>query len=166
MTLRLYAMSLQEYSYDAITEVFDLFKTVLPKVIKTITTAVITFKELISTVQNRDFNSIISGLVHAAKQMVHKVTNLRQIGMRIYKAVGKFVELPPVITRVTNMVAKVTSIFRDINNDVMKLYKVSVVYHSSGYVSFIQCDCFELYEYKGNDTHSWIQNLMSKQVCT
>ena len=144
LTLRLYAMSLQEYSYDAITEVFDLFKTVFPKIIKTITTAVNTFKELISTVQNRDFNSIISGLVDAAKQMVHKVTNLRQIGMRIYKAVGKFVELPPVITRVKKIVAKVTTLFNDIKNAVMKLYNVSVDYHSSGYVSFIQCDRFKI----------------------
>ena len=137
-------MSLQEYSYDAIKEVFDLFKTVLPKVIDNITTAVNTFKQLISTVQNRDFNSIISGLVDAAKEMVNKVTNLRQIGMRIYKAVGKTVELPPVITRVKTMVTKVTSLFNDIKNDVMKLYNVSVVYHSSGYVSFIQCDHFEI----------------------
>ena len=121
-------MSLQEFNYEEIKKVFDLFVNVVPKVVKTIKTAVNTFKRLISTFKNVDFNTIINGLIDSVKQMVHKVTDLRRIGSRIYKAVGKFDELPPVMMKVKNLVTRVTTLFKDIKNDVMGLYNVSYYY--------------------------------------
>ncbi|KAI0234744.1 hypothetical protein LSAT2_014923 [Lamellibrachia satsuma] len=114
--------TLKEFSYGGIKEDFDLFAKVLPKLVKTITTAVKSFKRLISTFNNVDFDSIIKGSIDSVKQMVRKVTDLRRIGSRVYKAVGKFDELPPVIMKVKNLVTRVTTLFKDIKNDVMGLY--------------------------------------------
>ena len=95
-------------------------------VIKTIKDAVKSFKSLVSTFKNTDFSDIIKHLIESVKQLPRNVLNLRRIGKRIYKAIGKFVELPPVVTQVKNLVTKVTTLFNDIKTDVMTLYNVSM----------------------------------------
>ena len=87
-----------------------------------------------------DFDSIIKGSIDSVKQMVRKVTDLRRIGSRVYKAVGKFDELPPVIMKVKNLVTRVTTLFKDIKNDVMGLYNVSYYYCPNGLSSISHYD--------------------------
>ena len=84
------------------------------------------FKNLVSNFKNTDFKDIIKNLIESVKQFPRKVLNLRRIGKLIYKAIGKFVELPPVVTQVKGLVNKVSTLFNDIKTDVMNLYNVSI----------------------------------------
>lgn len=118
-------MSIQEYGYDAIEKFADLYDKFVKKVITTIKGSVESFKALVSAFKDTKFSDIIDNLIESVKQLPAKVFNLRRIGKRIYKAIGKFVELPPVVTHVKNLVTKVTTLFNDIKTDVMKLYNVS-----------------------------------------
>ncbi|KAI0217504.1 hypothetical protein LSAT2_030722 [Lamellibrachia satsuma] len=113
---------LKEYGYDAIEKFADLYDKFVKKVITTIKGSVESFKALVSAFKDTKFSDIIDNLIESVKQLPAKVFNLRRIGKRIYKAIGKFVELPPVVTHVKNLVTKVTTLFNDIKTDVMKLY--------------------------------------------
>ena len=115
----------QEYNYEAIQKFADLYDKVVKKVVNIITEAVNKFKELVGTFKNTKFSDILHNLIESVKQLPGKVFNLRRIGKRLYKAIGKFVELPPVVTQVKGLVTKVTTLFNDIKTDVMKLYNVS-----------------------------------------
>ena len=116
---------LQEYSYDQIEKFADLYDKVVNEVVKVIKHSVKTFKDLTSTYQNTAFSDIIDTITQSVKQMPGKVVDLRRIGKRIFKAIGKFVELPPVVTQVKGLITKVTTLFNDIKTDVMELYDVS-----------------------------------------
>ncbi|KAK2165104.1 hypothetical protein NP493_1383g00012 [Ridgeia piscesae] len=113
---------LKEYDYDQIQKFAELYDTVVNTVVTTIKDAVKSFKNLVSTFKNTDFSDIIDNLIESVKQLPRKVFNLRRIGKRIYKAIGKFVELPPVVTQVKGLITKVTTLFSDIKTDIMNLY--------------------------------------------
>ncbi|KAK2165040.1 hypothetical protein NP493_1368g00013 [Ridgeia piscesae] len=113
---------LKEYGYDQIQKFAELYDTVVNTVVTTIKDAVKSFKNLVSTFKNTDFSDIIDNLIESVKQLPRKVFNLRRIGKRIYKAIGKFVELPPVVTQVKGLITKVTTLFNDIKTDIMNLY--------------------------------------------
>ena len=133
--LYFYLLSLilfQEYNYEAIQKFADLYDNVVKKVVNIITESVNSFKKLIETFRNTKFSDILRNLIESVKQLPAKVFNLRRIGKRLYKAIGKFVELPPVVTQVKGLVTKVTTLFNDIKTDVMKLYNVSRPSTSSG----------------------------------
>ena len=83
------------------------------------------FKSLVSTFKNTDFGDIIKKLIAAVKQLPRTVLNLRRVGQRLYKAVGKFGELPPVVKQVKDLITKVKTLFKDIKTDVMEFYNVS-----------------------------------------
>ena len=119
-------MSFKEYNYEEIQKFAELYKKVVNTVIKTIKDAVKSFQSLVTTFKNTQFSDIIKDLIESVKQLPRNVLNLRRIGKRIYKAIGKFVELPPVVTQVKNLVTKVMTLFNDIKTDVMTLYNVSM----------------------------------------
>ena len=102
-----------------------MYDKVVNEVVKVIKHSVKTFKDLTSTYQNKAFSTIIDDITQAVQQMPGKVFDLRRIGKRIFKAIGKFVELPPVVIQVKGLITKVTTLFNDIKTDVMELYDVS-----------------------------------------
>ena len=116
---------MQEYGFDSIAKIADLYNNVVKKLIGKITGAVKSFKRLIASGESTDFRGIIEQLIAAVKQLPSKVLNLRRIGKRIYQAIGQFVELPPVVAKVKALVTKVSTLFKDIKTDVMTLYNVS-----------------------------------------
>jgi len=116
----------------------------MPSVIKTITDAANTFRNRIAMLHYMDFSSVVAGLAESTKQMVQNVTDLRQIGTRVYKATGMFVELPAVVVKVKNLVTKVVSLFGDIKSVVMNLYNVRVTCHSGSCVSLVQYDSCDM----------------------
>ena len=69
------------------------------------------------------FSDIMKHLIESVKQLPRKVLNLHIIG----KTVGKFVELPPFVTTVKDLVTKVTTLFKDIKTSVMNPYSVSII---------------------------------------
>ena len=117
----------QEYGYDKIQRFAEIYDKVVKKVISLIKGAVESFTTLVSTFKGTNFSDILKNLIESVKQLPKKVFNLRRIGKRIYKAVGKFVELPPVVTHVKDLITKVTTLFTDIKTDVMKLYNVRML---------------------------------------
>ena len=117
----------QEYGYDKIQRFADIYDKSVKKVISLIRGAVEQFRTLVSTFKGTDFSEILKNLIESVKQLPKKVFNLRRIGKRIYKAVGKFVELPPVVTHVKDLITKVTTLFTDIKTDVMNLYNVRIL---------------------------------------
>ena len=120
-------LSLQEYNYETIQKFADLYNKVVNNVTTTIKTSVETFKSLVTSFKNTNFNDIIKNLIESVKQMPRKVLNLRRIGKRIFKAIGSFAELPPVVKTVKDLVTKVTTLFKDIKTDIMNLYSVSMI---------------------------------------
>ena len=136
-------LSLQEYNYEAIQKFADLYNKVVKNVIGTIKTSVETFKSLVTSFKNTNFDDIINNLIESVKQLPSKVFNLRRIGKRIYKAIGAFVDLPPVVATVKNLVTKVTTLFKDIKTDTMKLYSVSMIlFHCRIHISYEICLSF------------------------
>ena len=118
---------MQEYNYETIQKFADLYNKVFKKVFGTIKTSVKMFKSLVTGFKKTKFDDIIKNLIESVKQLPSKVLNLRRIGKRIYKAIGKFVELPPVVKTVKDLVTKVTTLFKDIKTSVMNLYTVSMI---------------------------------------
>ena len=93
----------------------------------TIMKAVGTFKSLVSNFKNTNFGDIIKMFIDSVKQLPRKVSNLRRIGTRIFKKIGEFADLPPVVTTIKDLVTKVTTLFRDIKTDIMNLHAVSMI---------------------------------------
>ena len=69
------------------------------------------------------FSDIMKNLIESVNQLPRKLLNLHIIGKCINKTVGKFVELPPFVTTVKDLVTKVTTLFKDIMNP----YSVSII---------------------------------------
>ena len=111
-------------------------------------TAVGRFKSLVTNFKNTNFGDIIKKLIDSVKQLPRKVINLRRIGTRIFKKIGEFTELPPVVTTIKDLVTKVTTLFKDIKTDIMNLHAVSMnlyvtilyVVYLSFYNIFIKLD--------------------------
>ena len=93
----------------------------------TIMKAVGTFKNLVSNFKNTNFGDVIKKLIESVKQLPRKVINLRRIGTRIYKKIGEFSDLPPVVTTIKDLVTKVATLFRDIKTEIMNLHAVSMI---------------------------------------
>lgn len=104
-----------------------MYNNVVSDVIGTIKESVRTFKSLVSSFKNTNFDDIIQNLIESVKQLPRKVLNLRKIGKRIFKEIGEFAELPPVVVTVKDLVTKVATLFRDIKTDIMNLHSVSTV---------------------------------------
>ena len=119
---------MQEYNYETIQKFADLYNKVVKNVFGTIKTSVKMFNSLVTGFKKTKFDDIIRNLIESVKQLPSKVLNLRRIGKRIYKAIGKFVELPPVVKTVKDLVTKVTTLFKDIKASVMNLYSVSMIF--------------------------------------
>ena len=116
---------MQENAYDQTQRFAELYNSVVNTVVTTIKDAAKSFKSLLS-VNNTKFSDIVRNLVEAVKQLPRKVFNLRRIGQRLHNATGKFVELPPVVTQVKELITKVTTLFNDIKIKIMMLYDVSI----------------------------------------
>ena len=97
-----------------------LYDLVVDNVVKRLMRSVTSFKSLVSK-----FGDIVEDLTAAVKRLPRAVLNLRRVGQRLYKAVGKFIELPPVVKQVKDLTTTVTALFKDIKTDVMQLYNVS-----------------------------------------
>ena len=69
----------------------------------------------------------MKNLIESVKQLPCKVLNLHIIGKRINKTVGKFVELPPFVTTVKDLVTKAITLFKDVNTSIMNPYSVSII---------------------------------------
>ena len=97
-------------------------------VIGTIKKSVETFSRLVSSFKGTNFDDIVKNFIESVKRLPRKVLNLRRIGKRLYKAIGAFVDLPPVVATVKGLVTKVTTLFKDIKTDIMNLYSVSIIF--------------------------------------
>ena len=62
------------------------------------------------------FSDIMKKNFESVNQLPRKLLNLHIIWKCINKTVGKFVELPPFVTTVKDLVTKVTTLFKDIKN--------------------------------------------------
>ena len=116
---------MQENAYDQTQRFAELYNSVVNTVVTTIKDAVKSFKSLLSF-KNMNFSDIVNKLIEAVKQLPRKVFNLRRVGQRLHNATGKFVELPPVVTQVKELITKVTTLFNDIKINVMTFYDVSI----------------------------------------
>ena len=73
------------------------------------------------------FSDIMKNLIESVNQLPRKLLNLHIIGKCINKTVDKFVELPPFVTTVKDLVTKVTTLFKDIKTSIMNPYSVSII---------------------------------------
>ena len=68
---------------------------------------------------------ILDSLKDTLIALPQNVTNLKRIGKRIWGAISKYADMPPVVKKIQDVVTHVTTLFHDIRSDVMNLYNVS-----------------------------------------
>ena len=57
---------------------------------------------------------------------IPQVFNLRRLGRRLWRALGQYHTLPPVVEKIKALIRRVTALFNDIKTDVMRFYNVRV----------------------------------------
>ena len=111
----------------------DIFNKHIPRVVKLVKDSVNSFNALTTTYENYNPGEIIEDLIESIVELPKNVSNLRRIGKRVWNAVSKFTDLPPVVEKVIDLVNHVTTLFNDIKTDVTKLYDVSSTFTYTSY---------------------------------
>ena len=70
---------------------------------------------------------LVNDFIQIINELPYKVVDLRQVGRRVFAALDQYAGLPPVVKRVTDLVKKVVTLFKDIKEDIMRFYNVSNV---------------------------------------
>lgn len=86
------------------------------------------FKQLVNVWKNFDIGEAFDNFIEAIKNLPKKVLDLKKIGRKILRTLDEYVDLPPVVQTIKELVEYVSNVFHDIKSDVMEFYHVSGIY--------------------------------------
>ncbi|XP_070572594.1 uncharacterized protein [Ptychodera flava] len=116
---------LQEYGFDDIIEIVELYDKVVNEVVNSVKNTIKRFKNLLSLTKS-NVNEIFDDFVETVEDLPNRVRDFRKIGKDLIRKIGQYSELPDFITDVRNVVDRVNTLFHDIKTDVMKFYNAVV----------------------------------------
>ena len=119
---------LQEFGFDDLKEYAEKFGNIIQKVVNTIKNAIEGFKSLINMWDDFDIGELFDRFIAAIKDMPKTVLNLKKIGRKVFRILADYVDLPPIVEMIRDLVEYVNTLFSDIKEDIMTFYNVSMTY--------------------------------------
>ena len=117
----------QEYAFEDYDTVARIFNDNIMQIVNIITSTVKSVQRLKSVFHRRSIDDIIDDFVNAIKTLPRLVRNLSKGARFMVKRLAVYADLPPVYTRVIEVITKIKTLFNDIKTDIMSLYDVSSV---------------------------------------
>ncbi|XP_077992165.1 uncharacterized protein LOC144446291 [Glandiceps talaboti] len=116
---------LQEYGFDDVAEVVELYDDVVKKVIDSVKNTIKRFKNLLSLTKG-NVNEIFDDFVEVIEDLPNRVKNFRNIAKNLVKKIAEYTDLPDFITDIKNVIDRVNTLLHDIKTDVMEFYNAIV----------------------------------------
>ncbi|XP_078658229.1 uncharacterized protein LOC144903712 [Branchiostoma floridae x Branchiostoma belcheri] len=111
----------QEFNFEEVFKLVKLFDGVINKVIGNVKNNIIRFKKLLGSTTG-SIDGIFKDIVDAAENLPNQVREFKAKAKEFIKKVGEYINLPPAVENVKQVVHRVSTLISDVKADVMEFY--------------------------------------------